>query len=115
MGWDDTTPQCPRSSLSCEHFLPGIDDATALEVSAIQYTMEVLVQEFDCLSDLKHLLPCRKSPHTSKTPTIAPMPILFKDEKYKAETIEIIRQLMKEANLICLEDQKYVINFLDLG
>ena len=97
--WDDTTPQCSRSSLSCDHFLPSTEDTTALEESAIQYTMEILVQEFDCLSELKCLLPCRETPHTTKTPTIAPLPILFKDEKYKAETIEIVRQLMKDANL----------------
>ena len=97
--WDDLTPQCSRSSLSCDHFLPSTEDATALEESAIQYTMEVLVQEFDCFKDLKCQVPSRESSHPAKTPTIVPMPILFKDEKYKAATIEIIRQLMKDANL----------------
>ena len=38
--WNDLTPQCSRSSLSCDHFLPSTEDATALEESAIQYTME---------------------------------------------------------------------------
>ena len=97
--WDDLTPQCSRSSLSCDHFLPSTEDTTALEESAIQYTMEVLVQEFDCFKDLKCQVPSRESSHPAKTPTIVPMPILFKDEKYKAATIEIIRQLIKDANL----------------
>ena len=97
--WDDITPQCFRSSLTCDNFLPSIDDATALEESALQYTMEFLTQEFDSLSDLKQYSPPRNSPHQSKTPTVAPMCILFKDEKYKADTIEIIRQLMDDANL----------------
>ena len=73
--WDDLTPQCSRSSLSCDHFLPSTEDATALEESAIQYTMEVLVQEFDCFKDLKCQVPSRESSHPAKTPTIVPMPI----------------------------------------
>ena len=69
--WDDITPQCSRSSLTCDNFLPSIDDATALEESALQYTMEFLTQEFDSLSDLKQYSPPRNSPHQSKTPTVA--------------------------------------------
>lgn len=97
--WEDATPQCSRSCLTCDTFLPSIDDAEALEESAIQYTMEILVQEFDCLHHLKSHVPHRKGPHPVKSPTVAPMPILFKDEKYKAETVEIIRQLMNDAAL----------------
>lgn len=97
--WCDTTPQCSRSELGCDHFLPSIEDAHALNESALQYTMEFLVQEFDGLKELKHHIPARQSPHPVKKPTVAPMPILFKDEKYKAATIEIIRQLMEDAKL----------------
>lgn len=97
--WDDVTPQCSRSSLGCDHFLPSTDDADALNEAAIHYTMEFLVQEFDSLSSMKPYVPSRRSPHPVKIPTVAPMSILFKDEKYKAATIEIIRQLMDDANL----------------
>lgn len=90
--WDDITPQCSQSSLSCDTFLPSIDDAKVLEESAIQYTMEILVQVKSCV-------PARECPHPVRTPSVAPMSILFKDEKYKAETIDIIRQLMEDANL----------------
>lgn len=97
--WDDTTPQCPRSSLTIDHFLPSVDDAVALNDSAVQYTMEFLVQEFASLQDLKHHVPARKGLHPVQTPKVAPMAILFKDEKYKADTIEIIHQLMDDAKL----------------
>ena len=97
--WNDSTPQQPRSNLTCEHFLPSIDDTDALHKAAVQYVMEVLVQEFDSLAHLKPLVPCRQSPHPVKLPTVAPMSILFKDEKYKAETVDIIRELMVDARL----------------
>ena len=97
--WDDTKPQRQRSSLTVEDFIPTVDDATALNESAIQYTMEFLVQEFTSLENLECYVPVRKSPYPVQTPQVAPMEILFRDEKYKAETIEIIRQLMNDANL----------------
>lgn len=97
--WDDITPQCSRSQLGCDHFLPSIADAEALNESALHYIMEFLVQEFDSLKEMKHHAPSRRSPHPVKKATVAPMSILFKDEKYKAATIEIIRQLMEDAKL----------------
>lgn len=97
--WDDITPQRPRSSLTCDHFLPSTDDTDALNEAAVQYIMEFLVEEFDCLHDLKQYVPCRQSPHPVRSPTVAPMPILFRDEKYTAETVEIIRELMADAKL----------------
>ena len=97
--WDDITPQRPRSSLSCDHFLPSTDDADALHRAAIQYIMEFLVEEFDCLHSLKPQVPCRQSQHPVKSATVAPMSILFRDEKYKSETVEIIRELMADAKL----------------
>ena len=97
--WNDNIPQRPRNSLTCEHFLPSIDDTDALHQAAVQYMMEVLVEKFDCLAHLKPLVPCRQSPHPVKQRTVVPMSILFKDEKYKAETVEIIRELMADAKL----------------
>ena len=97
--WDDATPQRPRSTLSCDYFLPSTEDADALHETAVQYTMEFLVQSFECLRSMKNLVPPRQSPYPVKTPTVAPMSILFRDEKYKAETIEIIRQLIEDAAL----------------
>ena len=99
VNWDDVTPQQSRSSLGIDDFLPSLSDADALNQAAIQYTMELLVEEFDSLHPLKPLVPALQTPHPVKTPTVAPMPILFRDEKYKAETIEILRQLIVDAKL----------------
>lgn len=37
--------------------------------------------------------------HPQRKATVAPMEILFKDEKYKAETIDILTQLTQDAKL----------------
>ena len=50
-------------------------------------------------ADLKQHIPARHSPHPVQKATVATMKILFKDEKYKAETIDILTQLMKDALL----------------
>ena len=101
-------PQRSRSSLGCDDFLPSTEDADALNETAIQFTMEFLVQEFKCLKSISPHVPPRQSPHPVKTPTVAPMPILFRDEKYKAETIEIIGQLMDDAKLSGNSQVNYV-------
>ena len=80
-------------------FLPSTSDADLLNTSAIQYIMEFLVKEFPSLHDLECFVPSRQCLHPVKKPTIVPMKVLFKDEKYKAETIEIIRQLIEDGKL----------------
>lgn len=97
--WNDDKPQRSRSSLTIDHFLPSCEDADALNQLAVQYIMEFLVEEFDCLKDLKPHVPGRQSPHPVRPASVAPMCILFKDEKYKAETIEILRELVVNAKL----------------
>lgn len=97
--WNDHTPQCNRKSLDTSDFLPSVEDADALSKAAIHYTMEFLVEEFESLKDLKSIVPPIKSLHAVSKPTVAPMAILFKDEKYKDKTIEIIQQLMEDAKL----------------
>ena len=97
--WNDSRPQRPRSSLTCSDFLPDDDDATELLKRAVQYVMEFLVSEFNSLKDLKPHVPPRQSPHPVRRTIVAPMEILFKDEKYKSETIDILTELMKDAAL----------------
>ena len=63
------------------------------------FSLALLVEEFDSLHPLKPLVPALQTLHPVKRPIVAPMTILFRDEKYKAETIEIVRQLMLDANL----------------
>lgn len=97
--WNDSKPQRSRLSLDGSHFLASPEDAIALQHSAVQYCMEFLVENFDSLNDLRCVLPERECPHVVGKPTVAPMKILFRDEKYKTETIEIIRQLMEDGDL----------------
>ena len=94
--WNDSRPQRPRSSLTCSDILPDDDDATELLKRAV---MEFLVSEFNSLKDLKPYVPPRQSPHPVRRTIVAPMEILFKDEKHKSETIDILTELMKDAAL----------------
>ena len=97
--WTDSQPQRHRSSLTCADFLPDEKDAAELHKRAVLYMMEVLVAEFRSLSSLKHLVPSRQSPHRLQRSVAVPMKVLFRDEKQKAETIEILSDLMKDAAL----------------
>ncbi len=61
--------------------------------------MTFLVENFP---DLKHLLKFIPTPeplHPVLPSEVVPMKILFKDEKYKSETIEILSQLLTDARL----------------
>ena len=97
--WTDSRPQKNWSTLTCSDFLPDETDASELHKRAILYMMEVLVTEFNSLSDLKDLVPPRQSPHPIKKSLVVPMKVLFRDEKCKSETIEILSDLMKDATL----------------
>lgn len=86
--WNDSTPQCSRRSLDCNHFLPSTEDAEALSTAAVQYTMKFLVEEFASLKDLKSFVPPMQSPHAVTKPTVAPMAIL---QKYKgSEGMDVV-------------------------
>ena len=50
-------------------------------------------------SNLKEFVPSREVVHPIEKSVVVPMKILFKDEKYKSETIEILQQLMDDADL----------------
>lgn len=97
--WNDCRPQRPRSSLNATDFLPDDNDSAEFHKHAIQYVMEFLVANFPTLKDLEQHVPARQSPHPVRKAIVAPMKILFKDEKYKAETIDILTQLIKDAAL----------------
>ena len=99
VNWDDVEPQRSRQSLTIDDFLPSDQDGVALQEHATRYVMEFLVSQFPSLKSLKKFVPARESPHPVQKSVVAPMKILFKDEKYKSETIEILQQLMADANL----------------
>ena len=61
--------------------------------------MGFLVETFSNLNDLSELVPEQESIHPVSRSEVVPMKILFKDEKYKSQTIDILTQLISDANL----------------
>ena len=96
--WADTRPQMNRDLLTISDFLPSEADAAELKKRAVSYIMNFLVQEFPALIDLKKLLPRKPETVIAKS-EVVPMQVLFKDEKYIAETIDILSQLADDAHL----------------
>ena len=97
--WADTTPQRPRMLLNVDDFLPSEADAAVLNQRAVHYMMEFLVETFANLKHLAEFVPEAESIHPVMKSQVVPMKILFKDEKYKSQTIDILSQLMIDANL----------------
>ena len=97
--WSDNTPQKPRSSLQTTDFLPTEADASIILEHAVEYLMRFMVETFQDLQGLSKLIPPRKTLHPVQKSKAVPMKILFKDEKYKSETIDILTQLLQDADL----------------
>ena len=97
--WSDMQPQQSRESLNLSDFLPEEHDAAELKTRAIQYIMRFLVQEFSELHDLAQFAPKQQPLHPTEKTEVVPMKVLFKDEKYISETIDILTQLVEDGNL----------------
>ena len=97
--WANTKPQRPRTSLTVEDFLPSEADATVLNQRAVHYIMGFLVETFSSLKHLAEFVHQPESIHPVTKSEVVPMKILYKDEKYKSQTIDILMQLMSDANL----------------
>ena len=97
--WHDNSPQRSRQSLSVSDILPGEDDAAVLQQRATEYVMRFMVKELKDLAGLKKHLPPRHLLHPVQKSEVVPMKVLFKDEKYISETIDILTQLMEDAAL----------------
>ena len=61
--------------------------------------MGFLVETFSNLKHLGEFVPEPESIHPVTKSEVVPMKILYKDEKYKSQTIDILMQLMSDANL----------------
>ena len=61
--------------------------------------MRFLTQEFTALAELKKHAPEQRPIHPPTKTEVAPMKVLFKDEKYASETIDILAKLMEDGNL----------------
>ena len=57
------------------------------------------MENFKSLQHLSHLVPARNSPHPVQKSSVVPMKILFCDEKYTAEIVEIVSQLLDDVKL----------------
>ena len=97
--WSDNKPQQKRQSLELEDFLPDEDDGIQIRETAVEYTMRFLVNEFTSLEDLKQYVPKHQQLHPVVRTEVVPQKVLFKDEKYIQETIDILSQLIEDANL----------------
>ena len=97
--WNDTTPQRSRQSLTVADILPSEEDALQLQQRAVDFMMRFLVKELHALAGLKKHLPPKLMLHPVHKSEVVPMRVLFKDEKYIAETIDILSQLMEDACL----------------
>ena len=61
--------------------------------------MNFLVREFRDLARLKECVPEEVPLHPVEKSEVVPMKVLFKDEKYTSETIDILTQLKEDADL----------------
>ena len=72
--------------------------------------MNFLVREFKDLARLSQYVPEEVPLHPVEKSEIVPMKVLFKDEKYTSETIDILAQLTEDATLTG-DSQVYIINY----
>ena len=61
--------------------------------------MAFLVDNFTSLKKLCKFIPAKSPIHPVEKSDVVPMKILFKDEKYKTETLDILAQLLQDAGL----------------
>ena len=97
--WSDRSPQRSRQSLGVSDILPSDDDAAQLQQRATSYMMNFLVREFKDLARLRVYAPEEVPLHPVEKSEVVPMKVLFKDEKYTSETIDILTQLAEDAAL----------------
>lgn len=97
--WTDSKAQRSRDSLTVDDFLPNEEDAKEIKQRAADYVQRFLVDEFPSLSDLAKFAPVTEPFVPPKKSEVVPMKVLFKDEKYTTETIDILTQLMEDADL----------------
>ena len=61
--------------------------------------MQLLVTEFDSLSDLKRHVHPEEPLFPATKKNVVPTRLLFRDEKYTSENVEILKETEKGANL----------------
>lgn len=96
--WSDNRPQKSRHTLTLSEVLPNAEDGQQLYDRAVAYTMKLLVDSFPSLEKLKPLISTGNSSSVKKS-VVVPMKILFKDEKYIDDNIQILQQYIEDGNL----------------
>lgn len=98
--WSDSHSQRSRQDVVIDDILPSVEDSRILYQRAVDFTKEFLVTHFTTFSDLNQFIPS-KSPfhHPVVKSEVIPMKMLMKDEKYTAETIDILTQILLDADL----------------
>ena len=97
--WSNITPQRSRTSLTVIDFLMSEADAAEIHKRAVRYMMQYMVSAFATFSDLKQFVTDEVPSHPVVKTEIVPMKVLFRDEKYVSETIEILTDIAKDALL----------------
>lgn len=97
--WSDDKPQRSMDSLTVADFMLSESDAEEMSTRATRYMMGFLVANFSTFSDLKEFVPDETPLHPVVKTEVIPMKILFRDEKYISETIEILTKLLEDAKL----------------
>ena len=97
--WTDNTPQRDPATMTISDLLPNERDGQELHKQAVQHIMCFLVEEFSSVTYLAALISPEDTPHKICKSTIVPMKVLFKDEKYKSETVDILDKLAVDAQL----------------
>ena len=96
--WYDMKPQRSRESLSISDFLPSEEDAAELEKRATQFLV-FFDRRVGSIGRLKKICSEQEQLHPPTKTEVAPMKVLFKDEKYTSETIDILTKLVEDAKL----------------
>ena len=97
--WEDSTPQKMRNDLTLDEIFPNVEDGRVLFERAVQYTAQVLVEEFPTFSDLRQFVVSPDRSSAVHKSTVIPMKLLFKDEKYTDDNIQILQEYSRECNL----------------
>ena len=97
--WEDCTPQKMRNNLTLDDIFPNVEDGRILFERAVQYTAQILVAEFPTFSNLRQFVATPDRSSAVHKSTVVPMKLLFKDEKYTDENIQILQEYSRECNL----------------
>ena len=98
INWSDTQPQ-KKSELAVHDVVPSESDGLMMFNRAVDYVMRFMASHFKALSKFATQVPQLKSPHVVSQSIVAPMKILHKDEKYTEANVEILEQIMSNAQL----------------